>query len=64
MGSGPSPGAPTPLQQAAHAPDLTAGITQTQDALKRRMGLAATVLTGPGGASVAPLTTGKALLGN
>jgi hypothetical protein len=54
------------LEQPAQAPtDVTTG-TQSTDALRRRMGLASTVLTGPGGASTATasITGGKSTLGS
>lgn len=65
MCTGGAPKAPDPLpqRQAAKAPDVGSIAARSEDAARRRMGYAATILT-PQAMGLAPATvTGKSLLG-
>lgn len=61
---GSTPDVPTvPERQASKLPDGGSTSSRTQDSLKRRRALMATVLTGPGGLGSPPAVTNASNLG-
>jgi hypothetical protein len=61
-GGTPTAPAPVPQRQAARAPDASSIAARTTDNAKRRLGMAASILT-PQATGLGPAVTTKTLLG-